>query len=254
MSSDFNISEFRRRRASDNPPPPETGQLPLVMPNVDPSGPQEFVPQAVSVPISAPIPEAVADPYTSNPYASDTYAPMAEYAQPAINPVAVQPPALSQAAVPLPMPASMLLNEKAKTESKGLFAGFLAKFKKDPALKGKAAAPLAPVEFQAGQPLKPAQPIAPQAAPLRAAIPVKAPTLNSEPISKLKSGLPTWAAFLLGLMTGVILTFTGLAFTAKTLDNSLEARFSEAAKVVQSAETATEEDAAETTERPAPLH
>jgi len=249
MSSDFSITEFRRRRASDNPPPPETGQLPLEMPVSAPTGPQEYVPQTVSVPMPAPIPEAV----PQSPHAAETYAPMADYIQPAVSTIAVQPPVPSQGAVPLPMPASIPAVGKSKKESKSLFAGLLGKFKKESAFATSPEAQSGPIEYQAAPIQQNIQSEARQVAPLRAAIPVKVPALDTAPMAKPKSGLPTWAAFLLGLMTGVILTFAGLAFTAKTVENSLETRFSETAKAIQSIETATEEDAAETPEPSAPL-
>ena len=273
MSSDFSITEFRRRRAGDNPPPPETGQLPLEMPaSHESGGPQEYVPQAAPARMASPIPEAV----PHNIYAPQVYAPMAQHSQPVMAPVAVQPPVQTQGVVPLPMPmpvpqvsAPMAEDENAQTdkpkkESKSLIAGLLGKLKKDNAAAPQSSAPTGPVEYhaQAASVVQNTLHIAPPqvpgslTVPLRDSISAKTSTLDKVLTVKEKSGLPTWAAFVLGLMSGVILTFAGLALTAKTVENSLEARFSEISEVVQSAEvepvvgTTTEGDAIETAALP----
>lgn len=291
MSSDFSITEFRRRRASDNPPPPETGQLPLEMPAAqEPGAPQEYVPQAAPAHMTSPIPEAV--PHNNSvpqPPAPQSSASMGQYAQPVMAPVpvqppvqtqgAVQPPMQTQGAIPLPMPLpvpqvdlpapgqskaqSKAKSDKPKKESKSLIAGVLAKFKKDK--EPQTSEPTGPVEYKADAPaIQNASPVAaPQApsaftAPLKDSISAKSSAIDKVLPLKEKAGLPTWAAFALGLMSGVILTFAGLALTAKKVDNSLEARFSEMSETIQSAGvepvvgTITEGGTPDTAERPQP--
>lgn len=259
MSSDFSITEFRRRRAGDNPPPPETGQLPLEMPGShEPDGPQEYVPQAAPAHITAPIPEAV----PQNNYGQQPYAPMPQNSQPAMSPVPVQPPVHSQGSVPLPMPLPVPAPQvnaptagpanapmdKPKKESKSLIGGLLGKLKKESGASPQMSAPGGPVEYEAQAapagynipPTAESPASRPLSNALRASIPEKVPALGKVVAVKEKTGLPTWAAFVLGLMSGVILTFAGLALTAKTVENSLEARFSEMNEVVQSAGITTE--------------
>jgi len=253
MSSDFSISEFRRRRASDNPPPPETGQLPLEMPLSDLTGPQEFVPQMTR----SIIPDAVPNTHLQNSIPPNTYAQPNVQGQPVNPPVlhqhATAPPPMPMAAIApatAPMAKAATVAKAEKPKSKSLVGGLLGRLKKSPAAQAEVnPVPEGPVEFAPMSAANPQQPGGAQFEPihqspaqsprLRAAIPAKSTAMDMMPTVKIKTGVPTWASFMLGTMAGIILTFAGLALLSGSDGNSLEARFSEAEKSIQSADIST---------------